>query len=281
MQSRRIPRFGFPLLLLGMGSLWAAPPASNIVGIVTERQGSAYRQSDIKKTPLVQQSELLTDSKLVLSKGSKLVVVYLTSGLEYELNGPGIVQFKNDKPVSLSGQAPKVLNAELPFSEKASKIDPKKVHTAGQTLVSTEKKEIESMPVAAAPSPAPVVAASRPLPAKAAPRPAKPPTASTEVAASAPVQMAEYELEQQKMAAYEAAKRAAEAEAASASAKSEVAKSEAWKAEKAAAEAAYSAAQQEEKMSADAGEQKPACPPPSSDNKSEQADAQTCSEIKD
>jgi len=221
--------------------------------------------------------------KLVLTKGSKLVVVYLTSGLEYELNGPGIVQFKNDKPVSLAGLAPKVLNAKLPFSEKPSKIDPKKVHTAGQTLVSTDKKEIQSMPVAAAPSPMPVAAASAPMPAKVAPNPIRPPTASTEVAASAsaPVQMADYELEQQKMAAYEAAKRAAQAEAASA--KSEVAKSEAWKAEKEAAEAAYSAARQEEKVSADAesGEQKPACPAPAADDKSRQTETQNCSENKD
>ncbi|MEO8000412.1 MAG: hypothetical protein ABI644_00945 [Arenimonas sp.] len=240
MQNRRILGFGFLLLLPGVSALWAAPPATDIIGIVTERQGSAYRQSDSKKTPVAQQAELLTDAKLVLSKGSKLVVVYLTSGLEYELNGPAVVQFKNDKPISLSGLAPKILNAKLPFSGKASIIDPKKVHTAGQTLVSTEKKEIQSMPVAAAPAPLPAKVISGPIP---------PLTASVEVAAPAPVQMADYELEQQKMAAYAAARKSAEAE--SASAKSEVAKSEAWKAEKEAAETAYSAAQQDETMSED------------------------------
>lgn len=166
---------GLLLLSLCIGFVWAKSAA--MVGMVIETQGHAYWQNDGKKVRVQELAELSENSKLVLTKGSKLTVVYLASGQQYELNGPSLVQFKNSQPIALSGMLPKTVGAKPVLTEK-TKIDPKKVQTAGQTLVSTEQKEDPNLPVdvAAAPPPPPPPPAAAPMPM---PSPVAPPVAAS------------------------------------------------------------------------------------------------------
>ncbi|MGH8108523.1 MAG: hypothetical protein ACREO1_07385 [Arenimonas sp.] len=254
--------FVFLLLLLGAGFAWAKSPA--IVGMVTEIQGQAYWQSDVKKKPISELAELTENSKLVLSKNSKLAVMYLQTGQQYELSGPSLVQFKNDQPIALNGVSPKKIGVTASAESKA-RIEPKKVQTAGQTLVSTEQKQDPNLPVAAASAPPPPPPMAAPSPVSAAP------VASTEDIAAARVRMAEYE----------AAKRTAEAEVMAAR-QAEMASRQV---EREAAEAASTAASSSEPLAADvaapAEPPKPVCAPPESDSGSGQSELPPCSEIKD
>lgn len=188
------------LLCLCFGFVLAK--SAPIVGMVTETQGFAYWQNDSKKNRVQELAELPENAKLVLTKDSKLTVVYLASGQQYALTGPGLVQFKNTKPIAMNGMPPKTIGATPVLTEK-TKIDPKSVQTAAQTLVSTEAKEDPNLPVAvAAPSPPPP---SAPMPPRMiAPSPASASGAATDAIAAAEARA--------RMEAYEAAKQSAEAE---------------------------------------------------------------------
>ncbi len=84
MQNRRNRVLGL-LLVVSMGPTHAATPA---IGFFGEIHGSAYWQNDSSKKPVRDLDELGENSKLVLQKGSKLTVLYLKSGQQYELVGP-------------------------------------------------------------------------------------------------------------------------------------------------------------------------------------------------
>lgn len=255
--------FGFLSACLCIGFVLAK--SAVIVGMVTEVDGLAHWHNDARKFPVQTLAELPENAKLVLAKDSKLIVVYLASGQQYQLIGPGVVQFKSSQPVGLNGTSPKAVGAAPVATGKPTKIDPTKVQTAGQTLVSTGAQQDANEPVGyAAPPPPPPPAPAPPPPPVAAMSPVRPETA------------ADY------MQAYEAAKRQAEAEAMAArQAKTE--ESAAWLAEReaarAAAEAAASAKQDSEKMAADTAPE-PVCPPPADDN-SEQAELAGCDDNKD
>lgn len=216
------------------GIIWAKETV--VVGMVTETQGDANWQNDAGKRRVPELAELPENAKLVLAKRSKMTLVYLSSGQQYELNGPALVQFKLAKPVALHGAMPKMIGATPVLTEK-TKIDPKKVQTASQTLVSTEAKEDanERVGFAAAPSPAP--------PPAAAPTPAMPnliePKPVTAVANSSDLAARE---RRESIQAHEAAERAVEAQMMAAK-NAEIAASVARQSEIAAREAARSAAE--------------------------------------
>lgn len=278
MQQRRTSAFAiaaFLLCIVCAGFVWAKSAA--VVGMVTEAQGHAYWQNDSKKNRVQELAELPENAKLVLIKGSKLTVVYLTSGQQYELNGPALVQFKNAKPVALNGAPPKTIGATPVLTDK-KRIDPKSVQTAGQTLVSTEAKADPNLPVAVAAAPPPPPPPPAP-PRMMAPSPAPAPTSISSIAAAQ---------ERERMEALEAAKRSEEAhrmaarqaemaaqQARTAASASQVAEREAAKG--AAAKVAEANAQ---KKAAEATP-KPECPPPATDAGVDTPEVSPCGEIKD
>lgn len=248
---------GLLLISFCISLVWAKSVV--IVGMVTETQGLAYWQNDGKKNRLQELAELPENAKLVLTQGSKMTLVYLTTGQQFELSGPALVQFNHARPVALNGMAPKTVGAPPVLTEK-TRIDPKKVQTAGQTLVSTEEKQDpnSAVAVAAAPPPPP------PPPPAAAPMPAA--SAAMPIISVEAIAAAE---EREKMEAYEAAKRSAEAAAMASRAKTE--ESAARRAEIEAADAARRTAEQKSKAEQDG------CQPVETDDKngSEQASQKT------
>lgn len=271
---------GLFLACLCIGFVLAKSAA--VIGMVTEVDGHAYWHNDNRKISVQTLAELPENAKLVLAKDSKLTVVYLASGQQYLLSGPGVVQFRNSQPVGLSGMAPKAVGAAPVLTGKPAKIDPKKVQTAGQTLVSTEAKEAATEPVAyAAPPPPPAPAPPPPPPAASAPLP--PPVAA--MSPARPRDSLESKAALERMQAYEAAKRQAEAEA-MATRQAKTAETASMRAEqeaaRAAAEADYAAERESKKTPVDAVP-KPACPPPANDNAADSAQPEvaTCSDIEE
>jgi len=255
------------LLCLCFGFVLAK--SAPIVGMVTETQGLAYWQNDSKKNRVQELAELPENAKLVLTQGSKLTVVYLASGQQYELNGPGLVQFKNTKPIAMNGMPPKTIGATPVLTEKI-KIDPKNVQTAAQTLVSTEAKEDPNLPVAvAAPSPPPPSAPMPPRMISPSPVPSSSAAATDAIAAAeARARMEAYQAAQQ---AIMAARQAESAASASASMQAE---REAARAE---AEAAQSAAKDPVTDIAP----KPECPLPTKDDSTGQSEVAACRKSED
>lgn len=270
-QHRKTGLVFIAFLLFGVCvGLVCAKPAV-IVGMVTETRGHAYWQNDSKKNRLQELAELPENAKLVLAKDSKLIIVYLVSGQQYELNGPALVQFKNAKPLALSGRMPKTIGANPVLSGK-TKIDPKSVQTAGQTLVSTEAKADPDFPVAVT-APPPPPPAPMPPPAVMAPSPLPSPAMTPDAIAAAQAR--------ERMEAYEAAKRSAETEMMAAR-QARTAESVSQIAER---EAAKVAAARSAEINAvkKAAEPKPeiACPPPTSNDGTGQTEVTQCSDIED
>ena len=269
MQQRRKIAFVLSTLLLFIacaGFVWAKSDV--VVGMVTETQGHAYWQNDSKKIRVQELAELPEGGKLVLIKGSKLIVVYLASGQQYELNGPALVKFTNAKPLALSGTTPKTIGATPVLTDK-KRIDPKSVQTAGQTLVSTDAKADPDYPVAvSAPPPPP---APMPPPAMMTPSPMPSPATTPDTIAAAKAR--------ERMEAYEAAKRLAEAEMMAAQ-QARMAESAAQIAEREAAKAA--AANKAEKYAEKKltePKPEPECQPAATDDGSALTPAATCSDI--
>lgn len=161
MQKRRNRVLGL-LLVVGIGPLHAAAP---VIGFFGEIRGNAYWQNDSSKKPVRDLDELGENSTLVLLKDSKLTVLYLKSGQQYELIGPALVQFKIQQPVALNGASPKKIGTASTLGEDKIHVDPKNVQGAGKTLVSTDRRNDPDQPVmAAAPIPAPPPPAYVPAP---------------------------------------------------------------------------------------------------------------------
>ena len=215
MQNRRNQFFALlslVIVLLGIGLVHAA--TVRVIGFFGEIHGAAYWQNDARKTQVKDLDELKENSKLVLLKGSKLEVLYLESGQQYELNGPGLVQFTASKPVALSGAAPKKIGTAPAMSENKIHVDNKDVQTAGKTLVSTDRKTDPESPIVASapppPPPPPPAAYTPSVPVMAAPVSnvaASAPTPAP-VPAAAPAKPGRYESEQQAAAEAYAARQA-------------------------------------------------------------------------
>jgi len=160
-QNRRNRVLGL-LLAVGLGPAHAVAPA---IGFFGEIHGNAYWQNDNSKKPVRDLDELGENSKLVLLKGSKLTVLYLKSGQQYELIGPALVQFKIHQPIALNGAPPKKLGTASVIDENKIHVDPKNVQGAGKTLGSPDPRNDPDRPaMAAAPAPAPPPPAYVPAP---------------------------------------------------------------------------------------------------------------------
>src|SRR5688572_13550423 len=92
------------------GSVFAAP-----VAVVTDMQGKATVQES-KAVALL--GEVEGDARVQLDQNARMVVVYYSTGAEYSLRGPSVVQFKAAGPESISGNAPEKRQAALASAGK-------------------------------------------------------------------------------------------------------------------------------------------------------------------
>ena len=76
------------------------------VAMVTDLVGKAQLQGDAQKTNVSILAEIDADRQIRLEKDTTLVAIYLKSGYEYSFRGPGLIQFKAEAPIALSGTAP-------------------------------------------------------------------------------------------------------------------------------------------------------------------------------
>jgi hypothetical protein len=76
------------------------------VAMVTDLVGKAQLQDDAQNTNVSILAEIDFDRQIRLEKDTTLVAIYLKSGNEYSFRGPGLIQFKAEAPVALSGAAP-------------------------------------------------------------------------------------------------------------------------------------------------------------------------------
>jgi hypothetical protein len=75
------------------------------VAVITDIQGRAVNpQSPGRDITLL--SEIEGDTRIQLDEKSRLVAVYYSSGSEFTVRGPAVVQFKPEAPQAVSGQAP-------------------------------------------------------------------------------------------------------------------------------------------------------------------------------
>ncbi|MGH8671630.1 MAG: hypothetical protein ACREUA_06300 [Burkholderiales bacterium] len=80
--------------------------AAQSVALVTDMEGSGILQSKHGKVPISILAELETDTDIVLAAHSRLVMVYLTAGSEFELRGPGRFVVSSANPLVLEGRLP-------------------------------------------------------------------------------------------------------------------------------------------------------------------------------
>ena len=100
------------------GSLLAASAAvvTDVVGKATPDQPNAR--------DLTLLGEIATDARVKLDDKARLVVVYYSSGAEFTLRGPAVVQFKAAEPQAISGNPPEKRATPLQASAKDVKLKP-------------------------------------------------------------------------------------------------------------------------------------------------------------
>ena len=97
------------------GAVFAAP-----VAVVTDLQGKAVAESK----PVAMLAEVEGDARVQVDANARMVVVYYSSGAEYSLRGPAVVQFKAAGPEAISGNAPEKRPAALAAAGKEVKLKP-------------------------------------------------------------------------------------------------------------------------------------------------------------
>jgi hypothetical protein len=91
------------VLMTGLTFLtWAAAQAAP-VAVITDIQGRAVNPQSQSISLL---SEVESDSRIQLDDKARIVAVYYSSGSEFTVRGPAVVQFKSDGPQAISGNAP-------------------------------------------------------------------------------------------------------------------------------------------------------------------------------
>jgi hypothetical protein len=94
-----------------------AAMATDVVGGVTV-SGSAG------KSKIAILGEIEAGTRLQLVDAARLVVIYLKSGDEYAMSGPGLIEFRANEPVAISGAAPAKRGNPLGKSGAAVRIKP-------------------------------------------------------------------------------------------------------------------------------------------------------------
>ena len=88
------------------GAICSATAGAAPVAVVTDAQGRSVLQGAAPARELVMLAEIDGDARIQLDDKARLVVLYFSTGEEFTLRGPALVQFKPAAPEALSGVAP-------------------------------------------------------------------------------------------------------------------------------------------------------------------------------
>ena len=93
-------------LLLALISFAAVSASAQALAVVTNLKGGVSRAAERGSSPVALLSELAQGADLTLDRGALLSLVYLASGIEFQLTGPARVSIGPTEPKTLSGSAP-------------------------------------------------------------------------------------------------------------------------------------------------------------------------------
>jgi hypothetical protein len=114
---------GILVATLALGIARADP-----IAIVTDVQGSASLQSGGAATPLPLLAELADGARVNLAGGARVTALYLRSGDEYTVQGPGAVDFRATRPEASGGA---LLSRRAPPQGREIRIRPASVAQGG------------------------------------------------------------------------------------------------------------------------------------------------------
>lgn len=109
----------FALTGLCGGSAQAAQVDSVATVIGLTGKASVLDESDARAVSLL--SEIKQDTKVQIDDKASMVIMYMKSNQEYEIQGPAIVQFGPEQPESISGSKPEKRKA--PVKPRTSRIE--------------------------------------------------------------------------------------------------------------------------------------------------------------
>ncbi|HYC46435.1 MAG TPA: hypothetical protein VED01_13255 [Burkholderiales bacterium] len=110
----------FGMVLTGAITMVSSAVFAAPVAVVTDMQGKAVGESK----PVALLAEVEGDARVQLDASARMVVVYYSSGTEYSLRGPAVIQFKAAGPEAVSGNPPEKRQAALTAGAKEVKLKP-------------------------------------------------------------------------------------------------------------------------------------------------------------
>jgi hypothetical protein len=103
---------------------WSDSAGAETVAMVTDAAGGITHQAGSGKGDITILAEIEADARLQLAPAARLVVIYLGSGDEYTMRGPGLVEFRASEPVAVSGAQPVKRAGPLAAGGAAVRIKP-------------------------------------------------------------------------------------------------------------------------------------------------------------
>lgn len=103
---------------------WAATAHAEPVAMVTDIQGKVAAQSGPRKGEMTILTEIDPGTRVQIDGSARLVVIYLKPGDEYAMSGPGLIEFRANAPVAVSGATPAKRANPLGKASPAIRIKP-------------------------------------------------------------------------------------------------------------------------------------------------------------
>lgn len=138
MNKNVIIRFMFAVFSLGMMCNGNAAAETESIAMVTDLTGKAAALEKSGKRSISILYEIKPNTKVQLNDKSRMVVVYIESGQEYEISGPSKVQFNSTQPDSIRGNKPSKRNALLWVGGNSIRIKPGMLAQAAIVMRGTE-----------------------------------------------------------------------------------------------------------------------------------------------
>ena len=89
-----------------VGAVYSATAGAAPVAVVTDAQGRSVLQGAAPGRQLAMLAEIDGDARVQLDDKARRVVLYFSSGEEFALRGPALIQFKPAAPEAVSGHPP-------------------------------------------------------------------------------------------------------------------------------------------------------------------------------
>lgn len=103
---------------------WPGSAGAETVAMVTDAAGGVTLQAGSGKGDITILAEIEASTRLQLARAARLVVIYLRSGDEYTMRGPGLIEFRASRPVAVSGAQPVKRASPLATGGAAVRIKP-------------------------------------------------------------------------------------------------------------------------------------------------------------